>query len=193
MAAEDAEATVALSAEQGFAYWVVEGTFFRGWVLAEQGKTDEEIAQMRDSLAALPSFGREVGRPTKLATLAAAYGKAGRTDDALGLVADALAPVESREERNWEAEIYRLKGELLLDAKGPSKAETCFRHAIDIARRQSAKSLELRATTSLARLLDRQGKRDEARQTLGEIYGWFTEGFDTADLKEAKALLEELS
>jgi predicted ATPase len=108
-------------------------------------------------------------------------------------VAEALALVERRDERMWEAEINRVKGELLLESGGSSEAETCFRHAIDIARRQSAKSLELRATTSLARLLDKQGRRDEARRMLGEIYGWFTEGFDTADLKEAKALLEELS
>jgi predicted ATPase len=94
---------------------------------------------------------------------------------------------------HWEAEIHRLKGELLLDSECSSEAETCFLHAIDIARRQSAKSLELRAVMSLGRLFQRQGKRNEARQILVEIYGWFTEGFDTADLKEAKALLEELS
>jgi predicted ATPase len=86
-----------------------------------------------------------------------------------------------------------VKGELLLESQKSSEAETCFRRAIEIARRQSAKSLELRATTSLARLLDKQRKQDEARRMLGEIYGWFTEGFDTADLKDAKALLEELS
>ena len=137
--------------------------------------------------------GTELGRPGDLASLAAAYGKAGRTDDALALVAEALALVERRDERAWEAEIYRVKGELLLESGGSSEAETCFRRAIEIARRQSAKSLELRATTSLARLLDKQGKQDEARRMLGEIYGWFTEGFDTADLKDAKALLEELS
>jgi predicted ATPase len=161
--------------------------------VAEQGRTDEGIAQMRDALAAMPSRGRELGRPYNLAALAAAYGKVGQTDDALVLVAEALATVERSEERHWEAEIYRLKGELLLDSKSSSEAETCFRHAIDIARRQSAKSLELRAVTSLSRFLQKQGKRDEARRMLAEIYGWFTEGFDTADLKDAKALLEELS
>jgi predicted ATPase len=108
-------------------------------------------------------------------------------------VAEALAAVARSDERHWEAEIYRVKGELLLESQKSSEAETCFRRAIEIARRQSAKSLELRATTSLARLLDKQRKQDEARRMLGEIYGWFTEGFDTADLKDAKALLEELS
>jgi predicted ATPase len=125
--------------------------------------------------------------------LAAACGKAGRTDDALALVAEALGAVERSDERFWEAELYRVKGELLFESGGSSEAETCFRRALEIARRQSAKSLELRATTSLARLLDKQGRQDEARRMLGEIYGWFTEGFDTADLKEAKALFEELS
>ncbi len=108
-------------------------------------------------------------------------------------MAEALALVERRDERDWEAEIYRVKGELLLESGGSSEAETCFRRAIEVARRQSAKSLELRATTSLARLLDKQGRRHEARQVLGEIYGWLTEGFDTADLKDAKALLDALS
>jgi class 3 adenylate cyclase/predicted ATPase/DNA-binding IscR family transcriptional regulator len=193
MAAEHAEAMVVLSAEQGFAERLLWGTFFRGEALAEQGTTDEGIAQMRDALAAMPSRGRNLDRPSFLATLAAAYGKAGRTDDALALVAEAVALVERRAERIWEADIYRVKGELLLKSGGSSEAETCFRHAIEVARRQSAKSLELRATTSLVRLPDKQGRRDEARRMLGEIYDWFTEGFDTADLRDAKALLEELS
>jgi predicted ATPase len=109
-------------------------------------------------------------------------------------VADALALVERRDERIWEAEIYRVKGKLLLASEGSSEAATCFRRAIEISHSQRAKSFELRATTSLARLLRNQRKADEAtRRMLGEIYGWFTEGFDTADLKEARALLEELS
>jgi predicted ATPase len=193
MAAEHAEATVALSAEQGFADWLLLGTLFRGQALVGQERTDEGIAQMRDTLAALPSIGFEITRPYFLVTLAAAYGKAGRTDDAPALVAEALALVDRHDERMWEAEIYRVKGALLLESSGSSEAETCFQRAIEIARHQSAKSLELRATTSLARLLDKQGRQDKARRMLAEIYGWFTEGFDTADLKDAKALLEELS
>jgi adenylate cyclase len=193
MVAQHAKATVALSAEQGFADFLLLGTFHRSWALAEQGRTDEGIAQMRDALDAMPSRGFKLSWPGQLAALAAAYRKAGRTDDALALVAEALALVESRDERWWEVEIYRVKGELLLESRRSSEAETCFRRAIEIARRQSAKSLELRATTSLARLLDEQGRQDEARRMLGEIYGRFTEGFDTADLKDAKALLDALS
>jgi class 3 adenylate cyclase/predicted ATPase len=193
MAAERAEAHVALSGEHGFADSLLTGSFRRGAALAELGRIDEGIARMRDALAAMQSIGRELNRPTYLATLAAAYGKAGRTDSALALMAEALAIVERTGERHWEAEIYRLKGELLLESKGSSEAETSFRRAIEIARSQSAKSLELRAVTSLSRLLQKQDKKEEARQLLAEIYSWFTEGFDTADLKDAKALLEELS
>jgi adenylate cyclase len=193
MAAKHAEATVALSAEQGFVDFLLAGTFDRGWALAEQGRNDEGIAQMHEALAAMTTRGRELGRSEFPAILAAAYGTAERTDDRLALVAEALAFVEEHGERRCEAEIYRVKGELLLASGRSSQAESCFRRAIEVSSRQSAKSLELRATTSLARLLDKQGRRDQARQMLGEIYGWFTEGFDTADLKDAKVLLEELS
>jgi len=128
----------------------------------------------------------------------------GQIEQGLNTLAEALDTVNKNGERWYEAELYRIKGELLLaragenqKAKGKkeavSEAETCFSKAIDIARNQSAKSLELRAVRSLSRLWQKQGKKDEARRTLAEIYGWFTEGFDTADLKEAKALLEELS
>ena len=148
---------------------------------------------MRAALAAMQSIGTELDRPWILAALAAACGKGGRTDDAFAFVAEALALVERRDERIGETDICRVKAELLLESGGSSEAEDCFHRAIEVARRQSAKSLELRATISLARLLDKQGRRDEARRMLGEIYGWFTEGFDTPDLKDAKALLEELS
>ncbi len=119
----------------------------------------------------------------------------GRLDDGLSALAEALANADEHEHRYYEAEIHRLEGELLLwqDVSNVAEAQRCFEHAIEIARKQSAKSLELRATTSLARLLAKQGRRDEARPMLAEIYGWFTEGFDTADLKEAKTLLDELS
>jgi adenylate cyclase len=193
MAAEHAEAAVALSAEQGFANFLLMGTFYRGWALAGQGRTDEGIARMRDALAAMPIIGFELARPFYLAALAVAYGKAGRTDDALALVAEALALVERRDERWCEAEIHRVKGELLFESGGSSEAETCFHRALEITRRQSAKSFELRATTSLARFLNEQGRQDEARRMLGEIYCWFTEGFETADLKDAKALLDAVS
>jgi predicted ATPase len=121
--------------------------------------------------------------------------KTGRLDDGLSALTEALAVADEREARVFEAETHRLKGELLLkqDDSNAAEAQNCFARAIEIARRQSAKSWELRATMSLARLLAKQGRRDEARTMLAEIYNWFTEGFDTADLKDAKALLDELS
>jgi predicted ATPase len=140
-AAAYAEATVAVSSEQGFVDWLLVGTFFRGWALAEQGRADEGIAQMRDALAAMPSIGFEINRPYYLAVLAAAYGGVGRTDDALALVAEALVRVDRSDEHWIEWEIYRVKVNLLLKCRGSSEAEPCFRRAIEIARRQSAKSL----------------------------------------------------
>jgi len=153
------------------------------------------MAQMRQGIAAWRATGAELQRPYYLALLAEAFGKAGQADEGLSVLTEALAAVHKTEERLYEAELYRLKGELLLSlsAENQAEAEACFHKAIDIAQRQSAKSLELRAVMSLSRLLEMQGKTAEARQMLTEIYGWFTEGFDTADLQEAKALLEELS
>ena len=120
---------------------------------------------------------------------------AGRLDDGLSALTEALAVADEHEDRYYEAETYRLKGELLLkqDDSNAAEAQRCFERAIEIARKQSAKSWELRATMSLARLLAKQGRRDEARTMLADIYDWFTEGFDTADLKDAKALLDELN
>ena len=130
-----------------------------------------------------------------LALLAEAYAKIGQVEEGLTTLTDAMALVKKNGEHFYEAELHRIKGELLLSSstENHAEAETCFHQAIDIARCQQAKSWELRATTSLARLLRKQGKNVEARQRLAEIYSWFTEGFDTADLQEAKALLEELS
>ena len=121
--------------------------------------------------------------------------KTGRLDDGLSALTEALAAADEHENHYYEAEMHRLKGELLLrqDNSNAAEAQNCFQRAIEIARKQSAKSWELRATMSLARLLAKQGNRDEARAMLAEIYNWFTEGFDTADLKDAKALLDRLS
>ena len=129
-----------------------------------------------------------------LALLAEVYGHAGQAEEGLRLLAEALAHVDTTGERFYAAEVYRLKGELLLRQATPdeAQAETCWHQALDIARHQQAKSWELRAALSLSRLWQQQGKRDGARDLLAPIYGWFTEGFDTADLKEAKGLLEEL-
>jgi predicted ATPase len=134
-------------------------------------------------------------RPYFLCFLAEACKETGRLDEGLGALTKALAVADEHEIGFSKAEIYRLKGELLLKQNDSNRAEaqSSFELAIEVARTQSAKSLELRATMGLARLLIRQGKRDEARSILAEIYGWFTEGFDTADLKDAKALLDELS
>jgi predicted ATPase len=134
-------------------------------------------------------------QPYGLALLAKASAQVGQHEVGLALLAEALAVLNDTGERRWEAELHRLKGELLLAcaAGHDAEAETCFRQALDIARRQQARSWELRAAMSLARLWQRQGKRTEAHALLAPIYGWFTEGFDTADLQEARALLEALS
>jgi predicted ATPase len=150
--------------------------------------------------------GAEVWRTYFLTLLAEAYHTVGEPEAGLGVLAEAVAQVEKTEERFWEAEIYRLKGELLLKAEGgglslgvvegrqdAASPEGCFLKAIEIARRQEGKSLELRATVSLGRLWQQQGKKDQARHMLADIYGWFTEGFDMIDVLQAKALLDQLS
>jgi predicted ATPase len=186
---------IALAAEQGFIDQLAWNTTLRGWAMTEQGRDEEGFTQILDGLAASRARGTELWRPHALCMLTDACRETGRLDDGLSALTEALAAADDQESRHCEAEINRLKGELLLkqDDSNAAEARSCFECAIDIARRQSAKSWELRATTSLARLLAKQGKRDEARVVLGEIYGWFTEGFDTVDLKDAKALLDELS
>jgi predicted ATPase len=150
---------------------------------------------MRRGLVAYRGTGAELHRPYFLSLLAEAYGEAGQPEEGLKVLVEALAMVDTTGERNWEAELHRRKGELLLMQQGQrvGEAEECFWKALDIARRQQAKSLELRAVMSLSRLWQQQGKKEEVRQMLADIYGWFTEGFDTVDLKEAKALLQELA
>jgi predicted ATPase len=148
---------------------------------------------MRRGLATLQAMGAT--RPRLLLLLAEAYGRTGQPDQGLCVLDEALALIQKTTARCSEAELHRLRGELLLmqSAGGAeAAAEACFQRAIDLARQQQAKSWELRAAMSLCRLWQRQGKRDEARQLLAGIYGWFTEGFDTPDLKDARALLEEL-
>jgi len=185
---ERAEAAMALCTKHGFPQWLAVGRMMQGWALA-QGEAG--IEQMRQGLAAWRATGAELGRPGFLAPVAEMHWRLGQTKEGLSAVAEGLEAVERHGERLWEPELHRLKGELLLP-QAEHEAEACFRQAIEIARRLQAKSLELRAAMSLSRLWQGQGKREEARQILAEIYGWFTEGFDTPDLKEAKALLEEL-
>jgi predicted ATPase len=208
-AQERADAAVALCAEQGFPFWLAMGTILQGWVLAEQGEAEKGIAQIRQGLTSYRATGAELFRPHFLALLAEACGKGRQTEEGLSAVAEALDGVHQTGERYYEAELYRLKGELSLQSEVRSpkseipntqpltpnpqpEAEACILKAIEIARKQQAKSLELRAVMSLSRLWQAQGKKDEARQMLAEIYGWFTEGFDTKDLQEAKALLDSL-
>jgi predicted ATPase len=171
----------------------------RGAVLIASGHAEEGIGQLREGLDhSAGAF--EVMRTLFLAYLAEGYGLVGRVDEGFAALAEAMALVQSTGVSVDEAELYRLKGELTLkrpeagsNSKLQEEAETYFRQALKVARLQSAKSWELRATMSLARLLDKRGRRDEARTMLAAIYGWFTEGFDTADLKDAKALLDELA
>ena len=143
----------------------------------------------------MPDHGGRGRRPYFLTLVAEAYGQGRRYDEGLAMLEEALALVDQSEERYWEAEIHRLKGALLLarSAAQQMEGEACLQTALAVARRQQAKSLELRAAVSLSRLWQRQGKCTEARKLLAPIYGWFTEGFDTADLQEAKALLATLA
>jgi class 3 adenylate cyclase/predicted ATPase len=193
-AQSSAERAIALSAEHGFTFWLALATILRGWAMAQQGQSEEGFAQMRQGLTALEATGAELWRPYYLALLAEVYGAMGQPERGLIVLAESLAVADKNAERWWEAELYRLHGHLLVrqDHSNIAKAQGCFYRAIEISRKQSAKSLELRATISLARLLVSQGRRDEARPILAEIYNWFTEGFGTADLKDAKALLDEL-
>jgi predicted ATPase len=200
LAQERAEASMALATEHGFPYWLTFGMVVRGWTLALQGQIEEGISEIQQGLSTYKTTGAGFARPSELAPLAEAYGRMGQIEKGLAVVAEALATVEKHEERRYEAELYRLKGMLTLQSKdqglkskAEGEAEGYFLKSLEIAQRQQAKSLELRAATSLARLWQQQSKRTEAHKLLSEIYNWFTEGFDTKDLQEAKALLEELS
>jgi TOMM system kinase/cyclase fusion protein len=192
---EQAEAAIALCTEQGFAYYLAWGTTMQGWAQVAQGQREDGLAQMRHGLAALRATGAALRLPYYLALLAGACGQTGQAAEGLTLLAEALAQAHKTGECWPEAELHRLKGELLLSlsADNHAEAEGCLHQALVIARRQQAKALELRAATSLSRLWRQQGKRTEAHQLLAEIYGWFTEGFDTADLQEARALLDALA
>jgi DNA-binding SARP family transcriptional activator/predicted ATPase len=188
-----AETCIRLSVEQGFPYWLAHGMICRGWARAKQGAIEAGLAEMRQGLIDRTATGVELAQSLFLAILAEAYGKAGQTEAGLSLLAETLEIICQRQERFYEAEIYRLKGELLVQTGAETEAEACFLQAVEIARQQQAKSLELRATLSLGRLWQKQELSDQAKQMLAEIYGWFSEGFDTADLQEARTLLAELS
>jgi predicted ATPase len=195
-AKETAEGAIALCAQHGLLPdFLAYATSLRGWAMAEQGSNEAGIAEIQGGLAAFHATGAELRRPYFLTLLAGARMETGRLGDALSALTEALAAADEHENHYYQAETHRLKGELLLrhSDSNAAEAQNCFQRAVEIARRQSAKSLELRATMSLARLLAKQGRRGEGHAMLAEIYSWFTEGFDTRDLKDAKALLDELS
>ena len=191
---EHAEAAVALSTEQDFPFYAALGTSLRGWALAMQGQGEEAMAKVRQGIAAYRATGAAAIVPYFCSVLAEVCAHLGHTEDGLQTLAEAHTLMEQHEERWWEAEIYRLRGVLLLRQPGTPQVEAgaWLQRALDVARRQEAKSLELRAAMSLSRLWQQQGKQTEAHALLAPIYGWFTEGFDTADLQEARALIEAL-
>jgi predicted ATPase len=192
---EHAEAAVALATEQGIPLWRAMGTSTQGWALAMQGRGEESIALIRQGSAAWRATGAGLSLSWFCILLAEASTHLGHTAEGLQTLTEAHSLVEQHDERWWEAEVHRLRGVLLLRQPGtpPEEAETWLRRALDVARSQEAKSLELRAAMSLSRLWQRQGKQATARALLAPIYDWFTEGFDTADLQEARALLQELT
>ncbi|QIO32290.2 ATP-binding protein [Bradyrhizobium sp. 1(2017)] len=189
-----ADELVALTTEHGFGFFLAMGTAYRGWTLVEAGEGEAGTDLLRRGIAGFQASGAAWTLPLYLAQLATAYAKSGRPEDALGQLAEALALTERSGVRWFEAELYRRRGELLLTAHqgAEAEAEADFRHAIAIACQQEAKLWELRSAISLARLRRDQGKRDVARGALEPVYGWFSEGFGTKDLREGKALLEEL-
>ncbi|MFQ5853233.1 MAG: hypothetical protein ACE5JU_21960, partial [Candidatus Binatia bacterium] len=193
---EQTEAGMTLATEEGFPRWVTLATLLRGWLSVKQDYVEHGIGQLRQGLAAQMHM---IDQQPFVPFLAEVYGKAAQAEKGLSVVAEALTSARKTGIRYYEAELHRIKGELLLKSGVQSleskvqEVEECFRQALEVARSQSAKSLELRAAMSLSRLWQRNGKLEDARQLLGEIYGWFTEGFDTADLKEARELFQGLS
>ncbi len=189
-----ADELVDLANEKGSLYWKAAGMVCKGCVLALTGKASDAVQMLTSGGTAFQSTGATALRPLCLSYLARAYAELGKFDDAWRCISEAITTMETTKEMVHEAEVNRIGGDIALMAPEPdaAKAEEYFERALAVARKQQAKSLELRAATSMARLWCDQGKRDEAHALLAPIYGWFTEGFDTVDLKEAKALLDEL-
>jgi len=215
------EAAVPLCVEHGFTFYLSMNTILQGWALTFCGKPEEGLRQLQQGLTAWQATGAELFRPHLLALLAEAYGATGQIEEGLRVIGEAFDAAHKGGMRFYEAELYRLKGTLTLQSQTSlrqvlnksqtsqnqsedtnsrsllpdpqAEAEACFLQAIEVAQQQQAKSWELRAATSLARLWQQQGKCQEAYELLAPVYNWFTEGFDTKDLQEAKALIEELS
>jgi len=183
---------VAVTTEQGFSFWRAQGTIYSGWVKVKNGDMAEGISLLRSGSAAHRATGAQTVVPYINALLAAAYEISGQIEEAAAQLDDALQIIERTGERWFEAELHRHKGELMLRLGHTEPAEDLYRKALGIAKEQQAKLWELRAAASLARLHRDQGRQVEARNLLAPVYGCFTEGFDTPDMKEAKALLEEL-
>jgi predicted ATPase len=190
-----ADEVVALADEKGALLWKAAGMMIQGCVLTLTGKASEAVQMMTSGITAFRSTGATLWMPWYLSYLARAYAALDHFDDAWRCIGEATTAVETTKEKWCEAEIYRIGGEIELMSPEPdaAKAGAYFERALAVAREQQAKSWELRAAMSMARLLRGQGKRDAARDLLAPVYGWFTEGFDTLDLKEAKALLDELN
>ena len=186
---------IALAEEKGSVYWKASGMLRRAGVMALTGKASDAVGIFTVAIPAMRSTGTRIYFPVWLSLLARAYGELGQFDDAWSHVGEAITAVETTKETWYEAEVHRIAGEIALMSPEPDavKAEACFERALAVAREQQAKSFELRAAIRMARLWREQGKRDEAREILAPVCGWFTEGFDTLDLKQAKALLDELA
>jgi predicted ATPase len=190
-----ADELVALAVEKSAAFWKALGILNQGLLLALTGKASDAVQMMNSGIAAFRSTGSTTWMPWQLLFLARAYAELGQFDDAWRCINEAMTAMETTKERWCEAEVNRTAGEIAMMSpeRDVAKAEGYFQRALEVARKQQAKSWELRAAMSMARLGREQGKRDEARELLAPIYGWFTEGFDTRDLKEARALLDELT
>jgi predicted ATPase len=190
-----ADALLTLTTAQEFPLYAGYGTCWRGWALAMQDQREAGLEELRQGMAAVLATGQKLSRSFCMVLLADAVGHTGQVEEGLHLLTEALEAFEASGRGDMLAEAYRLQGVLLLQQATPDapQAEACFQQALAIARHQQAKSWELRAAMSLARLWQQQGKQAEAHAQLAPIYGWFTEGFDTADLQEAKVLLEELA
>jgi predicted ATPase len=191
-ALELAQEACGLAASHGFHYWESLATSYHGIALSGLGREQEGIAETLAGIDSYRATGSELGAAAVMVGLVTSYFRSGQTDQALETANRAITSIEQTEARLGEAELRRLKGETLLVNAKSLEAQACFERAIEIARKQSAKSWELRATMSLARLLRDSGRRGEARATLAKIFSWFTEGFDSADLEDARALLDRL-
>jgi predicted ATPase len=194
-AQEQSDEMIALAEEKSPSLYKPVGMERRAGVLALTGKASNAVGIFSSATPVVRSTGSTLFSPVWLSLLARAYGELGQFDEAWSYIGEAITTVETTREKWYEAEVHRIAGEIALMSpeRDTARAEAYFERALEVARAQQAKSWELRAATSMARLWREQGKRDEARELLAPVYGWFTEGFDTLDLKQAKALLDELA